>query len=172
PVDYPPRRDHELAIAAAPGEAELVVGLAEVGVSGSAAAAGAAVAESLADHAVAGLQAGHALADGLDHPAPLVTGDAGVAHPAAVQLPLEHLDVGPAQSGKPAAHQYVARPAGRGLHLTVDDLMRALDHDRLHGPSLCGPMSRAGGQVTLRPRAAPAAPPARAAGGTRSRAGR
>src|SRR4029078_8190773 len=144
PVDDPSRRDHELAVAAAASEAELVVGLAEVRVSGPAAGADTAVAEPFADHAVAGLDAGHAFADRLDDPAPFVPRDAGVAHPAAVQLPLEHLDVGAAEPGVPAAHQHVSRPAGRGLHLPVDDLVRALDHDRLHGSSLFRWISPAG----------------------------
>src|SRR6188472_2708352 len=144
-MDDPPRRDHELAVAPAPGEAELVVRLAEVGVACAAATADAAVAEAFADHAVAGLQSGHALSDRLYDSAPLVSRNARVAYPAPVQLAIEHFDVGTAQPGEPAAHQHVSRPAGRGPHLPVDDLVRALDHDRLHGPSLCRAISPAGG---------------------------
>ena len=145
PVDDTPRRDHELAVSAAAGEAELVVGLAEVCVAGPAAAAGAAIAVPLADDAVTGLEPGHALAYRLDHPAPLVSRDARVTHPAQVQLALQHLDVGAAEPGEPAAHQHVSRPAGRGFHFPIDDLVRALDHDRLHGPSLCRAISPGGG---------------------------
>ena len=54
------RRDHELAVAAPAGEAELVVPLAQVRLARPAAPADAAVAEPFADHAVAGRQVGDA----------------------------------------------------------------------------------------------------------------
>src|SRR6185312_16779776 len=97
-----PRREHELTVAAAPREAELVVGLAEVRVAGPAAPAGAAVAVPLTDDPVARHELGDALADRLDHPAPLVPGDARIAHPAEVELSCQHLDVGAAEAGEPA----------------------------------------------------------------------
>src|SRR6185369_8428708 len=74
-----------------------------------------------------------ALTDLLDDAAPLVARDARVAHPAQVELALEHLHVGAAQTGKPAADEDVARPANGCLDLSVDHLVRALYHDRLHG---------------------------------------
>jgi hypothetical protein len=72
-----------------------------------------------------------ALADRLDDAAPLVARDARVAHPAQVELALEHLHVGAAQAGEPAAHEHVPGPQ-LGVSTSRSDLVRALDHDRLH----------------------------------------
>ena len=105
-----------------------------IGVSAtSAAPADTAVAEALADNAVARLQIGDLRAHLLDDPAPFVAGDAGVPDPASVEDALEHLDVGPADTREPAAYEDVARPTDRGLDLPIDNLVRALDDDRSHG---------------------------------------
>src|SRR5262249_17667361 len=98
-----------------------------------AAAARPAVAEPLADDVVARHDPADGLADLLDDTAPLVTRNARIPDPAQVELALEHLDVGAAQPGEPAPHGTVARPADGGLDLSVDDLVRALYDDRLHG---------------------------------------
>ena len=117
-MDDAARSDHQLAVAAAPREPELVVALAEVRVARAAPAADPAVAEALADDAVAGREIGHALPHLLDDAAPLVPGDARVAHPAPVELALEHLEVGAADAGQPAADEHVSRPAGGCLDLS------------------------------------------------------
>src|SRR6185295_467785 len=57
-MDDAPRSEHQLAVAAAPREPELVVALAEIGVARPAPATDPAVAEALADDAVAGREIG------------------------------------------------------------------------------------------------------------------
>jgi hypothetical protein len=74
--------DDELAPTAATGEADRVVPLAEVCVSGATTGAAHAADVPLADDALAGLDGGDAVADGVDDTAPLVTGHEWKAHPA------------------------------------------------------------------------------------------
>ena len=53
-----------------------------------------------------------------------------------VEHALEHLEVRAADTGPVAAHEDVAGPADRGLDLPVGHVVRSLDHDGLHAPSL------------------------------------
>jgi hypothetical protein len=131
-VDDAARREHELAVAAAAGEAELVVVLAQVRVARAAAAADAAVAEALADDAVAWRQVVNALSDLLHNAAPLVPWDARIDDPARVERALEHLEIGAADAGQPATDEHVPRPTDRSLDLAEGGLVRALDDDRFH----------------------------------------
>src|SRR4029453_189342 len=108
PVHDPARREHELPVAASAGKAELVVALAQVRVARAAAPAGAPVAEPFAHDALAGGEVAHPLPHLLDHAAPLVTRDAGIGDPASIELAGEHLEVGAAHAGQPAADEYVA----------------------------------------------------------------
>ena len=76
-VDDLGREQHLVGGGAGPGEAELVVDDAQVRVALDALGADAVRDDALGDHRLAGLQAGHARADRLDHTGPLVPGDQG-----------------------------------------------------------------------------------------------
>ena len=54
------------------------------------------------------------------------------------ELTRGHLDVGAADARAAAAYEDVVGAAGGRLDVTVDDVMRSLDDDRLHGLSLWG----------------------------------
>jgi hypothetical protein len=131
-VDNAPRHDHQLAVAAAARETEAVVVLAEVRVTLAAPRADAAIAESLTEDRVAGIEVDDALAQRLDDAAPLVSRDARIPDPATVELPVQHLEVGPADACEATADEHVARPTNRSLHLPEGRFVRPLDHNRLH----------------------------------------
>lgn len=104
------RHDDVLAVTTAAREAELVVVLAELGLSGLAPRAAVARHDSLAHDAGARFNVGHALADLGDRAAPFVAGDDRESDPAGVgQTAVEHLEVGAADAGDMAADEHVTR---------------------------------------------------------------
>ena len=93
------RDDDELAVAAAAREADRVVGRAQMRVSGATARAAETGDVALAHDALALLEAGHALADGFDHAAPLVARNDREAHPARVESSRHDVEIGAADTG-------------------------------------------------------------------------
>ncbi len=127
------RDDDVLAVAAGTGEPELVVVLAQLRVAGLAAPAAVARDHPLADDACAGSEPGDAVACLLDRAAPLVPRHEREGHPARIgQAAVENLEVGAADAGDVAADEHVARAWRRPVQLAKSDLVRPLDHDRLH----------------------------------------
>ena len=132
-----PGDGHVLAVAAAAGEPDLVVVQTELGVALLAAAAAVAGDHPLADHSIADCEVADQLADLRNSAAPLVTRHEREAHPARVgEPPVQHLEIGAAHSGGVAPDEHLARAGSRRLELDVGDLVRPLDEDGLHGPTI------------------------------------
>ena len=127
------RRDDDVfAPAATPREADCVVALAQVRVAGSAARTAHAADVSLAHDALAGCDRRHALADRVDHAAPLVTRDDRKAHPALVERSRQDVEVRPADAGDDAPDAGLARTGLGRLQVAQGDVVRPLDDDRSH----------------------------------------
>jgi hypothetical protein len=141
-----PGDGHVLAVAAAAREPDLVVVQTELRVAFLAAPAAVAGDHPLADHSIADLQVAHRLADLRDRAAPLVTRYERKAHPTRIgQPPVQHLQVGATHSGGVAPDEHFARAGSRRLELDVGDLVRPLDDDGLHCPTIAPPRSRSAG---------------------------
>jgi hypothetical protein len=146
PMHDMPGDGHVFAVAAAARESDLVVVQTELGVALLAAAAAVAGDHPLADHSIADLQVAHRLADLRDRAAPLVTRYERKAHPARIgQPPVQHLEVGATHSGGVAPDEHFARAGSRRLELDVGDLVRPLDDDGLHCPTIAPSRSRSAG---------------------------
>ena len=132
-VQDPRRHDDELAPAAAAGEADCVVALAQVRVAGATARAAHAADVPLAHDALARLQADHAVSDRIDDSAPLVARNDREVNPARVEGAAQDVEIRAADPGDDAADANLAGSGRRHLHVLQDDSVRLLDDDRSHG---------------------------------------
>ena len=127
---------------AGPGEADLVVGQAQVGVAAHALRADPVGDDALGDHRLARRQRGHARPDRLDHAGPLVPGHQRIAHVGGVDDPVEQLEVGPADADVGRAGDHLARSGDERGHVPQRDDARLGDDERAvvsHGCLLCYP---------------------------------
>ena len=132
-MHHAPGHEHELAEAAAAGEAERVVVGAQVGEALAAGGTTAARDHALADHPVARLELLDACAHRFHHAGPLVAGDARIADEVFADQAVQDLEVGAADAGHVAADEHLTR-AGTGSGDVVAQLDGAglLDDDGAH----------------------------------------
>ncbi len=125
---------------AGPGEADLVVGQAQVGVASRALGAGPVGDDALRDHRLARGQAGHARPDGLDDTGPLVPGHQRVAHVGGIDDACQQLEVGPADPDVRRSGDHLPRARDERGHVVQRDDARLGDDERAvvsHGLLLC-----------------------------------
>ncbi len=132
-VQDPRRDDDEFAPAAAAGEADRVVALAQVRVAGAAAGAAHAADVPFAHDALARIEAGHAVSDRIDDSAPLVARNDREVNPARVEGAGHDVEIRAADPGEHAANTDLTGSGRRRLDVLQDDDVRLLDDDRSHG---------------------------------------